>query len=134
MSSSPRHEALAHLALRVGLAFAFIYPPYAALSDPVSWAAYFPPFVLALPAQVGLPIAPTTLLHAFGVLEVVIALWLLSGWRIRIPAALAALLLLGIVAFNFSQLDVLFRDLSLAAAALALALWPSPQARPMNQS
>ncbi|MDP2594077.1 MAG: DoxX family membrane protein [bacterium] len=117
MSSSPQ---TAHLALRVGLAFAFLYPPYAALSDPVSWAAYFPAFVHAL------PISPLILLHAFGVLEVVIALWILSGWRIRFPAALAALMLLGIVAFNFSQLDVLFRDLSLAALALALVLWPSP--------
>ncbi len=111
----------AHLALRVGLAFAFLYPPYAALSDPLSWQAYFPPFVHAL------PISPLILLHAFGVLEVAIALWLLSGWRIRFPAALAALMLLGIVAFNWSQIDVLFRDLSLAALAIALMLWPTPK-------
>jgi uncharacterized membrane protein YphA (DoxX/SURF4 family) len=109
----------AHLLLRVGLAFAFIYPPYAALSDPVSWAAYFPAFVHAI------PLSATVLLHAFGVLEVVIALWLLSGWRIRVPATLAALMLLGIVFFNWSQLDVLFRDLALATVALALVLWPT---------
>ena len=68
----------------------------------------------------------SVLLHAFGVLEVIVALWLLSGWRIRLPAALAALMLLGIVAFNWAQLDVLFRDLSLALVALALVLWPKP--------
>jgi uncharacterized membrane protein YphA (DoxX/SURF4 family) len=125
MSSSGATRA--HLLLRVGLAFAFIYPPYAALSDPVSWAAYFPPFVHAL------PMSTLVLLHAFGALEVAIALWLLSGWRIRVPAALAALMLLGIVAFNWAQLDVLFRDLSLAAVALALVLWPEPRL-PVNQT
>ncbi len=125
MSNSPR---TAHLALRAGLAFALLYPPYAALSDPTSWVAYFPPFVYTI------PLPPIVLLHAFGAFEVVIALWLLSGWRIRLPAALAALMLLGIVAFNFSQLDVLFRDLSLALVALALVLWPSSAIEPTSQS
>lgn len=119
MSSSTQ---TAHFALRTGLAFAFLYPPYAALSDPVSWAAYFPAFVHAL------PVSTLVLLYVFGAIEVVIALWILSGWRIRFPSALAALTLLGIVAFNLSQLDVLFRDLSLAAVALALVLWPRPMA------
>ena len=114
--SSP---ALAHAILRAGLAFALLYPPLAALGDPVSWGAYFPSFVHAL------PLPEIAILHAFGMLEVAIALWLLSGWRIRIPAALAALMLVGIVAFNLSQFDVLFRDLSLALVALALVFWPT---------
>jgi|SRR3989344_4372087 len=125
MANSPQ---TAHLALRVGLAFAFLYPPISALSDPVSWAAYFPAFVHALLAQAGLPISPLVLLHAFGVLQVIIALWLLSGWRIRLPSALAVLMLVAIVAFNLNQLDVLFRDIALAAIAIALVLWPSPSA------
>lgn len=120
MFSSNNHGAAAHLILRIGLAFAFLYPPYAALSDPISWQAYFPAFVHAI------PIEPLTLLHAFGVVEVALALWLLSGWRIRVPAALAGVMLVGIVAFNGPQLDVLFRDLSIAAMAIALVLWPTP--------
>lgn len=120
-SGSP---VLAHLVLRAGLAFALLYPPLAAIADPVSWAAYFPAFVHAL------PVPTIVLLHAFGVLEAALALWILSGWRIRTPAALTALMLVGIVAFNWSQLDVLFRDLSFAALALALALWPAPLTAP----
>lgn len=120
-SNAPAHEALAHLALRIGLAFAFVYPAVAEIGDPVSWESYFPSFIHAL------PVSPLILLHAFGALEVTIALWVLSGWRIRLPAALAAVLLITIVAFNVSQLDVLFRDLAIAAMAVALALWPSPQ-------
>lgn len=105
-----------HLILRLGVAFAFLYPPYAALMDPQSWLGYFPSFVRSV------PIDPLILLHSFGVIEVLIALWLISGWRIATPAILATLMLLGIVLFNWNQLDVLFRDLAIAAAALALAV------------
>ena len=112
-------SSTAHLLLRIGAAFAFLYPPVAALLDPVSWLAYFPSFIRDL------PIPPDVLLHGFGVIEVIIALWILSGKNIFIPSTLATLMLLGIVLFNWSQLDVLFRDLSLAAltAALALDAW-----------
>lgn len=115
-------RGLAHFTLRAGVAFAFLYPPYAALADPYSWLSYFPSFVHAW------GINELVLLHAFGVLEVMVALWLLSGWRIRIPAALATAMLLGIVAFNWADFEVLFRDLSIAAAALALAIdaWRKP--------
>jgi hypothetical protein len=109
--------------LRVGIAFALLYPAFVAIGDPISWASYFPPFFRALPLEL------TTILHAFGVLEVVLALWILSGWRIQIPAALTTLLLVAIVGFNLSQMDVLFRDLSIAAMSLALALWPEPHTK-----
>lgn len=103
--------------LRVALAFAFLYPPLAALADPYSWVGYFPTFLsdLVAPHQV-------VLLHAFGVVEIVLAVWLLVGERIRIPALLMALTLLVIVLTNPAQFDVLFRDLSLAVCALVLGL------------
>lgn len=106
--------------LRAGVAFAFIYPPFNALSDPNSWVGYFPPFVLGV-------VTDQTLLHLFGVVEVALALWILSGWRVWLPASLAAAMLLGIVAFNIPQFQVLFRDISIAAAALALALMHYPR-------
>lgn len=106
------------LVLRIGAAFAFLYPPYAALIDPVSWAGYFPSFIRSLPVN------EMVLLQGFGLIEAVLALWVLSGWRIRIPAALMTLLLLAIVAVNLSQFDVVFRDLSIACLTLALALSP----------
>jgi len=115
--SNPR---AAHLALRLGTAFAFLYPPIAAIFDPYSWEGYFPAFVRAIPVD------RLVLLHAFGAVEVVVALWILSGRKIRIPSALAMLMLLTIVFFNWNQLDVLFRDLSIAAMTLALLLWPDP--------
>ena len=108
-------ERVAHVALRIGLAFAFLYPPLNALSDPYAWIGYFPPFTRGY-------VPDEALLHAFGVVEVAIALWLLSGWRIFWPSAIAATMLIGIVAFNISNFQVVFRDFSIAAIALALAV------------
>ncbi len=126
--------ATANLVLRIGVAFILLYPPYAALGDSVSWLGYFPPFVLALAHGLGVP--DLVLLHSFGVFEVVLALWILSGWRIFVPSLIAAALLLAIVAFGYNDFAVLFRDLGLAAAALSLAVvnlpagkagWPKRQ-------
>jgi uncharacterized membrane protein YphA (DoxX/SURF4 family) len=107
------------LLLRVGVAFAFLYPPLNALSDPNSWIGYFPSFMHGI-------VSDPVLLHTFGVVEVVIALWILSGSKVYIPAAVASVMLVAIVAFNMAQFQILFRDLSIAAMALALAVahWP----------
>ena len=105
--------------LRAGLAFSFLYPPIAAFSDPYSWIGYFPPFMRGF-------VPDEVLLHAFGVVEVLLALWLLSGWRAHIPATVMAVLLFAIVVLNQGQFPVLFRDFSIAMMAIALSVmhWP----------
>lgn len=105
--------------LRIAVAFAFLYPPFNALSQPEAWIGYFPPFVAGLGD-------PMLFLHIFGMVEVAVALWILSGWKIWLPSLAAALMLVGIVAFNLPEFQVLFRDLPIAAAALVLAItrWP----------
>ena len=124
-----RREWLAHVSLRIGAAFAFLYPPIAAVFDPVSWLGYFPHFIRAL------PIDSLVLLHGFGIIEVILALWILSGWRIRIPALVMTAMLLAIVAFNLAQIDIVFRDLSIAAVTLSLALWPKVRLTlPLNKN
>jgi uncharacterized membrane protein YphA (DoxX/SURF4 family) len=108
-------ERIAQIALRIGVAFAFLYPPLNALADPNAWIGYFPPFVKGY-------VSDELLLHAFGVLEVVIALWVLSGWRIFLPSVVATAMLMGIVVFNLNNFQVLFRDLAIAAIPFALAV------------
>ena len=115
-----RGETASYLLLRIGVAFALLYPPVAALFEPVLWVGYFPQFTSAL------PVSYIVLLHMFGAVETVAALWILSGWRIFYPSLFAAVLLLLITAFNFSQFSILFRDVALAFAALSLALWNYP--------
>lgn len=101
--------------LRIGLAFAFLYPPLDAIADPYSWIGYFPTWMHGY-------VPDMVLLHAFGVVEIIIALWILSGWKIFWPSCLALLMLLAIVFVNADQFELLFRDLSIATIALALAV------------
>jgi uncharacterized membrane protein YphA (DoxX/SURF4 family) len=108
--------------VRLGVAFSFLYPPIAAYFDPYSWTGYFPSFIKGF-------VPDELLLHGFGILEILIGLWILSGIRIFIPSVLAGLLLLLIVLLNLPQLDVLFRDLSIALAAIALAIMSAPEER-----
>ncbi len=108
-------DSLADLVLRIGLAFAFLYPPLNALGDPNAWIGYFPQFTRGI-------VDDTLLLHAFGVVEAIIAIWLLWGKYLFYPAAAAFLMLVGIVVFNVPEFQVVFRDLSIAAIALYLAL------------
>jgi uncharacterized membrane protein YphA (DoxX/SURF4 family) len=111
--------------LRLGVAFAFLYPPLSAFfGDPYTWFGYFPQWVVSLAASVG--VSDLVLLHAFGVVELVIGIWILSGYKPFVPAMLGGIMLVGIVIFNLWQFEVLFRDLSIAAMCFALALmhWP----------
>jgi len=103
------------LALRIGLAFAFLYPAINAIFDPFAWIGYFPSFLHGI-------VPDPILLHAFGAVEVVIALWILSGWRIFYPSVAAFVLLVAIVVMNLAQFQVVFRDLSIASLALALII------------
>jgi uncharacterized membrane protein YphA (DoxX/SURF4 family) len=106
-------KKLVSIILRVSLAFAFIYPAVSAVLDPSSWIGYFPPFLLGY-------IPDMVLLHSFGAAEVILALWLLWGWKAQIPAAVMALILLAIVVFNTAQFEITFRDLSIMGMAIAL--------------
>jgi hypothetical protein len=101
--------------LRTALSFAFLYPAYGFWANPNDWVGYIPAFGKNLGLSEG------TLLIGLAVVHIIIALWILSGWRIFIPSLLAAGFLVSVVYFNSNQLNVLFRDISLALAALALA-------------
>lgn len=108
--------------LRIGVAIAFIYPPVSAWFNADSWLGYFPGFVVGTFGLFG----TTVLLHAFGVFEIIIGLWILSGKHILVPSTLATLTLTLIILFNINQMDVLFRDISIALMSLALVVhaWP----------
>lgn len=56
----------------------------------------------------------------FAVYEVILGLWLVSGFYLKWAAMLCALTLAGIVVLNPHDLIVTFRDIGLAFAALAL--------------
>ena len=101
--------------MRLALTFAFLYPAYGFLTNPNDWLGYIPVFV----RNIG--ISQDVLLILIAGFHLVLALWILSGWRIFLPSLIAAVFLGSVVYFNLNQLDILFRDISLALAALALA-------------
>ncbi len=102
--------------LRLGVAFAFLCPPIDALFSPDSWIGYFPHFMRGF-------VPDSLLLSAWGLLEILVALWILSGKRVSFPATLATILLVSIVFFNLPQMEVVFRDLAIACMSATLAWW-----------
>ena len=101
--------------LRLGVAFAFIYPAVAAFFDPTSWIGFFPIFIRDMfPNEI-------MLLSVFGISKIAIAIWILSGKHIFFPSVLASIYLMLIIFFNIQIFDVLFRDVSILFMTLALA-------------
>jgi hypothetical protein len=99
--------------LRWGLAFVFFYAAVAALLDPGEWVAFLPPFLS--------DIAPLTLfLTAFSVYQLILASMLFWGKYLWWSSLLAVLTFAGIVIVNYQVMDLVFRDIGLAFAALAL--------------
>jgi uncharacterized membrane protein YphA (DoxX/SURF4 family) len=105
-----------NLLLRIGLAFAFIYPPLSALIDPYAWVGYLPDVFLSLPVE------SMVLLHIFGLIELIIGILLLLDFHTRKVSAVAGVILFVIVAYHYKQMDVLFRDIPILLMAVALAL------------
>ncbi len=113
-------ESFADFVLRAGLAFAFLYPPVSAIFDPDAWIGYFPSFLRG-------HMDDLVLLHSFGAVEVIIALWLLSGRKVFLPSVAALVMLVSIVTMDYTEFQVVFRDLSIAAIALYLAIRNAPR-------
>jgi len=107
------NPAVARWALRLGIAFVFAYAGISSLREPLGWVSYLPHF-LAVSAHA------TTLMELFGFVEVMLAAWVLWGKYVRYAALVSFGLLAGIVVLNPDTLDVTFRDVGLAAMAVAL--------------
>ena len=102
--------------MRLAVAFPLLYVAFGFWKNPDAWLGYIPSFVQSF----GVP--QNILLTAIMTVHVILALWILSGWRLFFSALIAAVFFTSIVYFNLNQLDVLFRDIALALAALALAV------------
>lgn len=102
------------LMLKLGVAFAFIYPALSAFIDPSQWIGYVPMWVeQIIPRELFLPI--------FSTIEIIVALGVLF-WNNPIPSIVAGMMLVSIIIFNRNEFSVVFRDLSIATMAFGLAL------------
>jgi len=109
-----KYFLLVSFLLRAGLATVFLYAAVSAFLNPQSWVGYFPAFITTL-------FSPNALLIAFSVYEIVLALWLMSGIRPMYAAITAAATLVAIIIGNLTLMDIVFRDVAIFFAALALA-------------
>lgn len=108
-------QKIAPILLRVGIAFTFFYAAIFSFLNPGDWVGFFPRFLRSI-------IADNLLLLFFSFYEIVLGFWLISGGFQFYSAVLSALTILGIIIFNLGALDIVFRDVGLFFAALALAL------------
>lgn len=115
MHKNITRDRVALIILRIGVGSAFIYPAVDSFLHPSAWIGYFPNFLRDATGD-------STILIVWAVIELIVGIWIISGWRIFIPSLAAVVSLLGIVVFNLSQIQVIFRDIALLAPALVLAL------------
>lgn len=103
------------LLLRVAVAFAFVYAAISGFLNPTAWVGYFPPFL----QQLG-PVH--WVMASWGIMELLLAAAILFLRDVYYPALIAAALLIGVVVFNWGAMDIVFRDIPIALASVALAL------------
>lgn len=105
----------AAILLRLSLAFAFGYAAISSFLAPYSWMSYFPFWLGQL-----WPLS--NWLTIFAAMEILLAIWLMSGEKLFWSALTAAAVLFAITISNLLAMDIVFRDLSLGLAAMALAV------------
>lgn len=107
------NKNLAETILRWGLAFVFFYAAIAGLLKPEDWIGYFPQFLRnALPSNL--------FSSAFSVYEIILATFLFWGRKLFWVSLLAAVTFAASIVSNIGVLDIVFRDVGLLMAALAL--------------
>lgn len=100
--------------LRTGLAAAFFYAATDAFLSPEAWVGFLPVFLRnSFPAEI--------LLKIFSVYEIVLGVWILSNKAVTYSAWLAFATILGIIGLNVGAIEILFRDVPILFASLALA-------------
>ncbi len=109
-----KKELLVSFLLRIGLGIVFLYAATASFITPHDWVGFFPQWLRHI-------ISGETLLPIFSTYEIILALWLISGEKTFFAALLAAATLCAIIIPNIFVLDVIFRDVAILFAALALA-------------
>ena len=101
--------------LRSGIAIAFLYAAMSSFLEPTSWIGFFPIWLTNI-------ISGKILLILFSIYEIILALWLISNKRIYYAAILSAVTFILIILSNITALDIVFRDIPILFASMALAV------------
>ena len=109
------YHNLTSFILRVALAVPFLFAAIDATLQPEAWIGFIPLFLRNI-------IPGALLLGAHALLDFTLAVWLLSGWRTKYAAIFSALNLATIIIVNITALEIIFRDVGLLLAAVALGV------------
>lgn len=109
------NQRVVTILLRLSIASVFLYAAIASTLNPTNWIGYIP--------QAAGKIAPANiLLLGFSFYQLLLGIWILTGWKTLYPSLLAGVTLLGIIGANWGDIDILFRDFAIFFAAIALAV------------
>lgn len=101
--------------LRLGLAFAFIYPAVSAFIEPSNWIGFIPTFIRNLvSADIFLPI--------YSIAELIIGAGILLAKNPFYYTVSGAFVLGAVVILNIGSFDLVFRDVSIIGMAIALVM------------
>ena len=109
------YSSLASFTLRVALAIPFLFAAIDATLQPEAWVGFIPFFLRNIFPEI-------LLLGAHTLLDFTLAVWLISGWKTKEAAIFSALTLLTIIVANITALEIVFRDVGLLLAAVALGV------------
>lgn len=109
------YHNLTSFILRIALAVPFLFAAIDATLQPEAWVGFIPFFLRNIFPE-------SLLLGAHAVVDFTLALWLLSGWKTKYAAAFSALNLAIIIVVNITALEIIFRDVGLLLAAIALGV------------
>lgn len=101
--------------LSLGLAFSFIYAAIDSFVNPSNWVGFVPQFVSAI-------LSKELFLILFSVVELILGLWLISGFRRFYAAVVSTVVLIALTIPNLALISVIFRDISLILMAIGLAV------------
>jgi uncharacterized membrane protein YphA (DoxX/SURF4 family) len=106
-----------HIFLRFGLGIVFLWIGIDMFRHPDAWIGY-------LPATLPFGLSRSLMLTLTSLLDSAIGLCFMLNFLPKWVAAVAALHLIGIIAYNGID-AVIIRDVGLLGASLALVMWPS---------
>ncbi|MBI4151359.1 hypothetical protein HY496_00170 [Candidatus Woesearchaeota archaeon] len=111
-----KEQKLATFFLRTGLAVVFLYAGISTLLNSSAWIGFVPHWL-------GVVIPREVFLFVHGLFDICIGIWLMSGKKQFYSSLFASLSLASIVIFNIGVLDIVFRDIALLFAAVALMVF-----------
>jgi len=110
-----KREELVSLFLRIGIVTTLFYAAIASFLNPLAWIGFIPSWIEVI-------ISREIFLSVYSAYEIILGIWLLSNKKIFYASILSALTMFVIVVFNLGAFDIVFRDIAILFAAIALVV------------